>query len=123
MDTVTRGNISKLLANYFEDSSVLENLKWLMQEDEQINSEKDFALGFLWGMVMSQSNSMLLLSQINKKIPEEANQEVSIRSKPVRLPKIPPKDFEELKSMAIPWIASYRKKIDNEELLKRVKDR
>ncbi|MGD9130257.1 MAG: hypothetical protein PVH73_01625 [Candidatus Bathyarchaeota archaeon] len=140
MDIKSRGTISAIINNVFENQNVLETINWIIETDDDIVSREDLALGYFIGSLMNISNNTardlkkweILEKRYKKSLEEIYGKEEGLEKffeykmgtdesndNGVNYTKIVlcEEDIEDIRNMLRPMIAPFREKIRQEEVL------
>lgn len=140
LDITTRGMISKITRNIFENQNVLETINWIVEIDDEIGSIEDLALGYFIGSLMNISNNTAIdlkrrdfFDKMYKKSLEESFGKEEGRKKYLEYKlkqeeakdsgakyteiALNEEDTEEIRQMLIPMVTRFREKIRQEMAL------
>jgi hypothetical protein len=140
LDIKSRGTISAIINNVFENQNVLETINWIIETDDDIVSREDLALGYFIGSLMNISNNTardlkkweILEKRYKKSLEEIYGKEEGLEKffeykmgtdesndNGVNYTKIVlcEEDIEDIRNMLRPMIAPFREKIRQEEVL------
>jgi hypothetical protein len=132
------------MVNYaFEKQSVLGTIKWVLEADDRIISQEDFALGYVVGSLMNIADSVASRRKLSEKLEKrykkslekiygKEDAEVELRKSAMWLEKTKAKggrrikselteeETDDIRSMLVPMIQRFREKIRKELALKKV---
>ena len=132
MDRETKGLISEMLTNAYEKQNVIETILWALEADENIESEEDFALGYMIGALNNIANRIIankkeqdwrykLMKKILNKEYEKTQTQIEKANEERRTKRVITKRFDTtdrevsiIRNMIIPMMAPFRTKITHE---------
>ncbi|MFB3888721.1 MAG: hypothetical protein ACE14S_04455 [Candidatus Bathyarchaeia archaeon] len=142
MDLATRGIISAIIENVYQNQNFTETIQWILDSDNEIDSKEDLTLGYFLGSLANIANHTACEAIIDrarefeyeqslKKIFGDAEGEKKIfeyRRAKEKYAKdgqwtieLPQEETDQIRNMLVSMISQFQKKISQEIALKKSK--